>query len=324
MKGPFVPHALLRNAHLQTLFAGLPTRSYTPAGATARELRIELPDGDALHARTHAPPRPKRTTALLVHGLGGSSRSAYLVRAARAIHEAGHRVVALDLRGAGESAATSRALYHAGATGDLGAAIARVLREPGVEDLVVVGFSLGGQIALLAAAEWGSAPPPGVRAVVALCSPIDLAASSRKIERLRVRPYLRYVMRSLVGGALSLAERVPGAIALPRAAIAKLATIREYDEKIIAPMHGFASADAYYAACSSGPRLHRIATPTHVFAAEDDPMVPADTLRSWLARASPSVRVTWSAHGGHLGFVAALGDGLRRTWVNERLIEILA
>jgi hypothetical protein len=319
----FSPPRLLANRHVQTAFAGLPVLAKPPADAVREHVWLPLPDGDALHAVALWHRSDARRTAVLVHGLGGSTESAYLRRATRALFDAGHHVVGLDLRGAGMGAPRATRLYHAGIEPDVRAALEHIGRDPRVRDLWLIGFSLGGQVSLLSASVWGDAPPPGLRGVIAVCPPLDLAAASRRIEAPRARPYLRYVMRSLVGGAVALKQRRPEALAASERELRGLRTIRAYDELVIAPMHGFSSADAYYAACSSGPRLGDVRIEAHVIAAEDDPMVPADTLKPWLDRASGSVNAIWSARGGHLGFVSRLGEGVWKTWANERIARLL-
>lgn len=318
----FIPPWLLSNRHVQTAFAGFPVIGATPERAIRKHRWIPLPDGDALHTVELWHRSGVRRTAVLVHGLGGSTRSAYLQRAARALFEAGHHVVGLDLRGAGLGAARSTKLYHAGIEPDVRVALEHLGRDHRVRDLWLIGFSLGGQVSLFSAARWGDTPPAGLRGVIGVCPPLDLAAASRRIEAPRARPYLRYVMTSLIDGAVALKRRLPDALAVSERDLLRLTTIREYDERVIAPMHGFASADAYYEACSAGPRLGDLRIEAHVIAAEDDPMVPGDTLKPWLDRAS-SVHAVWTAHGGHLGFVSRLGDGLWKTWANERIVQIV-
>lgn len=312
----FRPPWWLRNGHVQTLFAALPARR---DGGEA--LRLRLPSGEGLHmiARWQPGLHP-RPAALLVHGVGGSTDSPYMIRAERAIVAAGFHAVSLDTRGSGEGATLARSVHHAGLTDDLDRAIARVLLDARVASVLVVGFSLGGQLALLLASRWGARPPAGVAGVVAVCPPLDLDATSRLIERPRSRLYLRYILRSLVAGATAVQRRDPGAFPVSPEAIRSARTIREFDERVIAPMHGFQGAEHYYAESSCGPRLGAIATPTLLLASADDPLIPASTLEPWLPGRSARVELHLTPHGGHLGHVDASPG---RPWYLRRIIDRL-
>ena len=110
-----------------------------------------------------------------------------MVRAAVALHRRGVHVVRMNLRGAGEGVTEASSLWHAGLTSDVLAAAGALAREPRVANVVLVGFSLGGNVALKLAGEIGAdvARSP-VRAVAALSAPLDLDAVARRLlgERL--------------------------------------------------------------------------------------------------------------------------------------------
>jgi predicted alpha/beta-fold hydrolase len=92
-------------------------------------------------------------------------------------------------------------------------------------------------------------------------------------------------------------------------ALARVRTVRAFDERVIVPMHGFRSAEQYYEVASAGPSLKDIRVPTLIVHADDDPMVPGHTVRPYLFSALPScVKVAWSDRGGHVGWYAGLGE----------------
>lgn len=314
------PPWLLRSAHVQTLLAGLPPIA-RPRPHARDVLRVPLSTGESLHAEALWASPTRRPTALIVHGLGGSTRSAYARRMARAVVEAGFHAVSVDLRGSGESRASSRSLYHAGLTEDPAAALADIARDDRVASVLLVGFSLGGHVALRLAAEWGERVPERVAGVVAVCPPLDLAETSRRIERPAMTPYRAYLLRGLVANAIALAERDPAAVPISIRELRALPTIAAFDERVIAPMHGFRGAEHYYATQSVGPRLGDVVVPTTVIATEDDPMVPADTLRPFLARSGGAVRVLWSRLGGHVALTESVIPW--RGWADARVLELL-
>jgi predicted alpha/beta-fold hydrolase len=316
MNNPFTAPAWLASTHVQTLAATLPLwappRSFQPSRVEA--LRIPLPAGGALHAHCWWQPDTQRHgAAIIVHGVGGSSESRYVVRAAVSLHRAGWHVVRLDLRGAGGSVVDAPELYHAGLTEDLRVAIDHLAGRPHVSGVVLLGFSLGGHVVLRLAGELGDSNPGALRAAASISAPLDLVEVTRAIERLRSLPYHMYVLRKLVQQATAFARTHPQRAHYDASSLKRLRTIRAYDGQVIAPMHGFASAEDYYTRASAGQVIDRIRLPTLLVHAEDDPMVPAHTVRAWLGRAPPALEQVWTRSGGHVGWVAGLNES---SWVN--------
>jgi len=313
----------LRNKHVQTLGAALPL--WTRSEVSFESLRIPLPGtGGQLHASAAWHPHGERTAVVLVHGVGGSSESNYVVRAALALYGAGFHVIRLNLRGAGKSIPDVTALYHAGLVEDPSAALAYVATRKDVRDVALLGFSLGGNVSLRLAGELGRHAPSYLRAVASVSAPLDLVETSRALERLRTLPYRAYVLRAIVRQGREFARTHPSRATYDSAALLRLRTVRAYDEAVVAPMHGFCDAHDYYVNASCGPGLADIEVPTLIVHAADDPMVPEDSVRPWLRNASSSVRVAWSERGGHVGWFSGVRESAWvRTWAVERVIEFL-
>ena len=276
---------------------------------------MALPSGGALHAHAwwHESAPRRRPVALLVHGVGGSSASRYLVRAAVSMYRAGLHAVRLDLRGAGASISDAPALYHAGLTEDLRVAIDCISKYEQANGVALIGVSLGGHVVLRLAGELGDRDTGALRAAVSVSAPLDLTKVTRAIERLRSLPYHRYVLRNLVRQGAAFARAHPHRAQYDARTLERLRTIRQYDGHVIAPMHGFASAEDYYARVSAGPLVEAIRLPVLLIHAEDDPMVPASTVRAWLTHAPPSVEQAWTERGGHVGWFAGMTES---RWVD--------
>src|SRR5205807_6490275 len=137
----------------------------------------------ALHDALPARWRTGDPLVLLVHGVGGSHRSAYMVRLANALTRRHARVVRLDVRGAGAGAGRARKLYNGGCSADVRAAAAEVRRWAPGSPLLLLGLSLGGNIVLKLAGEAAAQPVPGLARVAAIAPPIDLAACAETIAR---------------------------------------------------------------------------------------------------------------------------------------------
>jgi uncharacterized protein len=229
----------------------------------------------------------------------------YRRRAARAAGAVGISCLRLDLRGsdrAGED------YYHAGLTADLHAALASP-ELARFRRIYLLGYSVGGHLALRLAAEPAD---PRVAAVAAVCAPVDLALSAAAFDRPEVWLYRRYVLGSLLDIYASVAARRP--VPVPLAEAARIRSLREWDDRVVAPRHGFADAADYYARASVGPLLGALRVPALLVAAERDPMVPAATVRPALARARREadgrLEVRWLPRGGHLGFPEGMDLGL--------------
>jgi uncharacterized protein len=307
----FLPPSLLRSRHVQTLCAAAPFFARAKRAADRSEhRRIAIPDG-ALHAfaQQAATDTPKGLV-LLVHGIGGTTESQYVLRAGRHLLAQGWDLLRLNLRGAGGSMPDAPTLYHAGLTSDLDEVVRQVTPRAG--KLHIAGFSGGGSLALKLAAEWGPSVPSHVGALVAISSPLDFETIGRWIDSPPCVTYRFHVMRGLVRMARAFAKAHPHKTRFDIQRLSRLGRIYDFDRDVIVPMHGFESVEAYWRSASPGPLLSRVNTPSLLLQAKDDPMVPWQTYEPWLAAASPSVVARASAHGGHLGWVAGMRE---RDWV---------
>jgi hypothetical protein len=296
----YVAPGWLPNRHLMTIYASvarLPERL-----PIARE-RWELPDGDFLDVDRLAGPRPDAPLLLVLHGLEGSSRSGYvrgLLARARARGLAG---LALNFRGcSGEPNRLAR-FYHSGDTGDLAHALERLTSEQPGRPIVLAGFSLGGNVVAKFLGERGEDLPGELKAASVVSVPFDLLACSRALDGpgLPAWIYRQRFLRKLRAKSLAKARRFPGAFDLPRLRAARL--LRDFDDAVTAPLHGFASAEDYYARSSSGRLLDGVARPLQILAAEDDPFIPTEALPLAAAKTNPRIQLEVSHAGGHVGFV---------------------
>ncbi|HSM13685.1 MAG TPA: alpha/beta fold hydrolase, partial [Thermoanaerobaculia bacterium] len=229
--------------------------------------------------------------------------SSDLRRFARAARAAGFACLRLNLRGADGAPD----FYHAGLTADLD----RVLSAPELAShgpRFLVGFSLGGHVALRWASERHE---EAVAGVVAVCAPLDLDRGATALDASGTWLYRGYLLRGLKRFADGVERRAPQLVAAPRPERRRVRGIREWDGLVVAPRWGFASAQDYYARASVGPRLGRIRIPSWIVVAENDPMVPLWTVEEALRGSAPATEVTRTRRGGHVGFPADLDLGRR-------------
>jgi len=241
-----------------------------------------------------------RSLLLVVHGLGGSASSHYAIPAAVAAHAAKMSSLRLNLRGADLDGTD---FYHAGLTADLRAALATI--PPRYEHVYILGYSMGGHVALRYAAELTDAR---VRAIASVCAPLDLERSATDFDRPWRAFYRHHVLAGLKRIYAAVGKR--RAVGFPVDAALRIGKIRSWDQHVVAPRFGFASAEDYYARVSALFALPSIARPTLVIAAKADPMVPEQTLRHAVRQCSSSVDWRWVERSGHVGFPPDLDLGL--------------
>ena len=250
---PFRARAPWFGADLQTLRNTLRRRpnETVPGGY---EVRLPLGDGDALIGHYHA--AADKPLVVLIHGLSGSAASDYVVTTTKLLLALDYPVLRLDLRGAGASQRVSSGRYHAGRSEDLAAALRALPTRLSTRGVVLVGYSLGGNMLLKYLGEAESAAE--VLGAVSVSAPFDLAISSRRIREPRNWFYHRHLLTQIKAEALT-----PTAGLTPdeRRAIEACRSIYEFDEHFVAARHGFAGADDYHARCSARPYAGGITLP---------------------------------------------------------------
>jgi hypothetical protein len=313
----FRPIRFLSNPHIQTILGFLwrGRRFRHPA----RAIKLQLSDGDGLIVHDSVPERwhPARPSALLIHGMGGNSNSGYVQRVGNRLYRRNVRVVRIDLRGTGAGFGIAEKFYHMGRSEDIRSALIAMNEWAPDSPLFVVGFSLGGNLALKCAGESAEQPIPMLARVAAIAPPIDVPRCSEMISQPRNRIYDRFFARKLISLARQRQEYYPEP---PLPEFPRGTSIRQFDNLYTAPRCGFADADDYYRRSSALPLISKIAVPTLMVAARDDPFVAIAPFEE--LSVGPHIQVEIHDRGGHLGFLGPDGEGGFR-WVERRLVDWL-
>lgn len=301
----------LPGGHLQTLYPALFLRRRF---APLRRQRWELDDGDFVDVDWTMGDRDA-PLVVLFHGLEGSARGHYAGSLMRQVVALGWRGAVVHFRGcSGEPNRLARA-YHSGDSAEIEQLLRRFRADN--DRLYAVGVSLGGNALLKWLGEHGADARRIVTASAAVSTPFDLMSAGRSLDRgLNRVLYTRHFLRTLKQKAREKLARFPG-LANP-AALARVATLHDFDQLYTAPVHGYKDADDYWRRASSKPWLSRIAVPTLVINACNDPFMPATALPT-PAQLSTQVTAEFSATGGHAGFVSGSFPG-HLDWLPARIL----
>jgi uncharacterized protein len=317
----FEPRAVLRNGHLMTLyswgnprhFPGLPegTRRYFDV---ARATRVV--------ADCHWQSTPQECATLIaLHGLNGSSEAHYMRGLAAKAFARGMNVVRLNQRNCGDTEHLAEGLFHSGLTADAAHVIDELARVDGLRAMAVAGYSLGGNLALKLAGEYGGHAPAALIGVAAVSPIIEISECTRALERSGNWIYQWNFVRDLKRRMRRKSQRHPGMYDL--SALNAVKTVRGFDETYTAPYFGFRDAEDYYHRASAMRVVDRIRVPTLIITAEDDPFVPSGPFHDQKVIANPYIDLRISRHGGHCGFVAEQTGEDDGYWAENEIVEFV-
>jgi uncharacterized protein len=314
---PFKP--FVRNPHLLTILGNFARRRLDLDRFPQRETRIETEPGVEILLHSHRPAGDPQGIIVTVHGLEGSSNAGYVRSMSQLALEHGYAVYRTNMRACGGTDEHCRTMYHAGLTSDTLAVLKRI-RSESHAPVFLAGYSLGGNVALKLAGELGHQGPDLLAGVIAVSTPIDLAACVRELRKPRNRIYEMRFLRALKERIRRRAEKYPGAYSVDK--LGAIRSVYQFDDAFVAPFFGFGTADNYYATQSSHQFLPAIRVPTLIIQAKDDPMIPFEIFSDPRLTGNPHIRLVVADHGGHLGFIAAAEphfwvDRVILNWIGE-------
>jgi predicted alpha/beta-fold hydrolase len=304
-----------------TLYAWGKARRF-PALPPPETRYFDVAPGTRVLAHCHWQPRPWTCpTVIALHGLESSSDAHYVRGISEKAFAAGFNSVRLNQRNCGGTERLSDGLYHSGLTNDPLAVMRELIEVDRLPAFAVVGYSLGGNLALKLAGEYGTAPPPELRAVCAVSPTMDLAVCVSALEEKQNAVYQWHFVRNLKRRMRRKAKAWPGRFALD--ALEHIKTIRQFDDAYTAPYHGFRDAADYYHRASAMRVIDRISVPALIITAADDPFVPPGPFREPDVVGNRQITVKLTAHGGHCGFVEEARDGYDGYWAERMVTEFL-
>ncbi len=315
----FRPHPWLQGGHVQTLAAFFLARRIALPAAERR--LIEAEPGVPLLCHCHWQRDRSALTLIVVHGLEGSSESQYMLGIARNGLAAGMNVLRMNQRNCGGMDHCAPTLYNSGRSADVAAVARDIVERDGVSGFVLIGFSMGGNLVLKLAGEWGSDGPPEFRGVAAVCPAVNLAASADALHEPANRLYEYYFLLQLFRRFRRKARLFPGSFDASR--LRGIKTLRDFDERITAYYCGFAGADDYYARAAATNVIDRIARPTLVIHAANDPFIRILPEAREKIVSNRNITYIEAEDGGHCAFVGERdGDpAYDGRWAEREVVE---
>ena len=297
----FEPFFGLTSKHLQMIIA-----AFLPGGKAPQssEMLIDIGGGDQLSCLVSTPPKWKinHTTVIMIHGLGGSHDSRYMVRMARKLYDKNYKVVRVNLRGSGTGKGLSKLPYNAGNSHDVLKVIQDLKKTVPTSDIILIGFSLGGNTALKLAGELGKNAVSLIKSVIAVCPPFDLEYTVLTMKKKKYQLYQKYYLKGISKQSLPWTTE-------------KFKSIHDFDENVTGPLWGYTNAQDYYLNNSSMHFISSITVDTHILCAEDDPFVSLKALEN--ISFSNNVHLWTTEYGSHMGFLGRTNF----QWVDKLLIK---
>ena len=312
MPKPFYP--LWRNAHLQTIIASQCNLSPT---ISSQNYRIPTTENDWLTAEFSTPNTTSDQTAcaILLHGLCGSSHAGYMRRTAHQLLRQGLPVLLLNFRGCDPHSIDAKGLAHAGRSEDLDACLRFMRAQHPHMHYHLIGFSLGGNVALKFLAEpWNH---DNIHQAIAICPPVDLKACADKMEHPRNWIFRRYFAKRLNQLVQKRHQHYPELGKAPE--FSNHIGFWEFDQGYTAPQSGFKNAEDYFAQCSTLQKLERIKLPCHILTAADDPFV--DNTKLMRADLPDYIARQQTKQGGHMGFLGNRLKGTPYRWLDHYIMQ---
>jgi len=297
----FRPRRFLRGGHVQTIASFFLPRRFSLLPSDDRVIEVE--PGIPVLCRCHwQPERQSALTVILIHGLEGSSESHYMLGIAQKGMAAGMNVIRMNQRTCGGTDRLAATLYHSGRSDDIKAVARNLIENDGITRFALAGFSMGGNLVLKTAGEWGTSGPREFKAVSAVCPAMDLAVSSDALHLPMNRLYEQYFLWRLKARMRAKAKCFPGRYDLSR--LRRLKSLRDFDDKVTAYYCGFDGGSDYYARAAAANVVDRIAVPAYILYARNDPFIRILPETRRKIEANPNITFVETDDGGHCSFVA--------------------
>ncbi|BBB33606.1 conserved hypothetical protein [Thermotomaculum hydrothermale] len=298
----YKPSFLFRNGYISTIY---PTYFRKVEGVNYRREKIDTFDDDFLLLDWSEVSDNKDYLAIISHGLEGKSDRAYVRGMAKAFNSIGVNALAWNFRGCGGEPNKKPQMYHSCKIEDLECVIKHAI-EKGYKNIVLVGFSMGGNLSLYYAGKMGDKILPQVKGVIAFSVPLDIRDVSETLAKPRNKIFMKRFLKMLREKIEVKSKMFPKIVSIE--GYEKIKDFKDFDDRYTAPLHGFKNAYHYWETCSSKQYLENIKIPTLIVNAQNDPFLGDKCYPEEVK--NKNITLLYPKYGGHVGFVLKRKDGL--------------
>jgi predicted alpha/beta-fold hydrolase len=313
----FRARRFLAGGHVQTIASFLLPRRVSAGKSEERLIEVEPGIQVLCHCHWQTDLR-SALTVIVVHGLEGSTESKYMLGVAEKGFASGMNVVRMNQRTCGGTDHLAPTLYHSGRSADVMAVAKALIENDGISRFALCGFSMGGNIVLKTAGEWGAKGPHEFCAVAAVCPAMDLAASADALHRPVNRLYEQYFLWKLKARMRNKARCFPGRYDLSR--LRGLKSLRDFDDKVTAFYCGFNGASDYYERSAAANVVDKIAVPTYILYARNDPFIRVLPETRRKVASNPNIEFVETEDGGHCSFLGER-NGYDGHYAERRIVD---
>jgi len=310
LKSNYEPLFLFKNRHLITSYKTF----FTNQAISYKRERIYTDDNDFLDLDFSL--MNSNSLVILCHGLEGSSKSKYIISACTYLNSQNFDCLAVNFRGCSGTYNNNIYSYHSGKTDDLNTIIKHVLDNYNYKNIVLLGYSMGGNIVLKYLGEYPQFSKL-IKCGIAVSVPIDLESSSNELAKKHNRLYLNRFMKTLRSKALYKIEKFPDN-SISKQAILTAKTFEDFDNALTAPLFGFKNAKDYWDKSSSLNYLPYLNIPCLILNAKDDSFLAEKCFPIKTAELNKNITLEMPRYGGHVGFNTSIFEKYN-FWSEKRI-----
>ena len=316
LESNFIPSLPFKNGHFNTIYRNVFVK--TPISYDRK--RITTWDNDFIDLDFSN--TGSKNLALLIHGLEGSSKSNYMISTAKKLNSKGFDTAAMNLRGCSGEDNLLLKTYHSGKTDDLDFILSYLTKNYDYENIVIIGFSLGGNITLKYLGEYQNKIHSIVRGAVAISVPVDLTSSQAELSKFKNKLYMNEFLKTMKLKLLEKSEKFPD-FHLDKKKLFKASKFKHIEALFTVPVFGFKNSEDYWQKASSKPYISKIKLPTLLINALDDSFLAPECFPFKEARTMKNFFLSTPKYGGHVGFLQSFTHS-ENTWLEDSIYNFIA
>lgn len=313
LQSNFIPSLPFRNTHFNTLYRA----TIAKANLNYKRKRVTTWDNDFIDLDFSSV--GSKSLVLLIHGLEGSSYSNYMLTTAKELNQNGYDAVSMNLRGCSGEDNLLLTTYHSGKTDDVDFIVNYLLHNYRYKNLIICGFSLGGNMTLKYLGEYTNIPKE-VKGGIAVSVPIDLASSQVELTKLKNKLYMYEFCRTLKFKILEKSKKFPE-FKINKELLLKSTKFKHLEKHYTVPVFGFKSPEDYWKKASCKPYITKIKHPSLLINAKDDTFLSKECFPYKIAEKSKLFHLLTPNFGGHVGFISSfIGTN---NWLEKQIVSFI-